>query len=726
MNVSYYDPQVAQAATAAVGIGIANDPSIRTVFHDGTACDWHPVTNTCRVPRFAMASGLTETELKLGRAKVFHEHGHAAKSKVPRHLWPKGALFEVWNAIEDRWMERAYSEEWPGVREAFDFAARHYNKDIGRRVMAGEIDAPLWEALVAMGFQSEGLSVAWTLTPKARAYFDAAYSTFVEWRHSRNSMDNIELAKRVLALLQDANDQWKQDHQQPQPPQDSDEQEQGDEGQQGGPGGQGEGGEEEQDDNEPQGGGRGKDLDDYENEDKKGGAGEAGDDSDEDGDEDGNAKSDDEGDDEGDAGSKGDDESGEDGSEGDEGDEAGSKGEEGDESGSEGSESASEGSEGDSAGSDSEGDDDADESDDNAPGKCERKPDQNEDGRELKDEDFDMEDIEHVDSSLEDDLAGAPSMDELAQEALDKAFERLQQDADEQPDNYGPYTARTDLDEHIVPEGDAALFAKLRAEVGPSVFAITRTLEQALRAMAKTRTLRGRRSGSLDMGRLTHIAKNLSKNVFTKKRDGSSLNTAVVITIDESGSMSGEDAEVQKVVTALGEAMNACGIPFEVVGGTTRFDCYAPNIKDRNGFSRTNPIVYRHYKMFGEQWATARSRIVRSVARSHYIDGELVEYAAARLAQRPETRKVIISISDGDPMGGQGNDRELGANLKRVVKRTREAGIEVYSLAINTNDPARFYGAEYCIRLDNGTDFGSKFAKTFVDIVTKGAVKVGQ
>jgi cobalamin biosynthesis protein CobT len=143
-------------------------------------------------------------------------------------------------------------------------------------------------------------------------------------------------------------------------------------------------------------------------------------------------------------------------------------------------------------------------------------------------------------------------------------------------------------------------------------------------------------------------------------------------------------------------------------------------------FSRTNPILFKHYKIFGEQWAMTRSRVPSISAHEHYIDGELVEYGAARLAQRPESRKVVISISDGDPMGGQYKDEELGNNLKRVCKRARRNGTEVYSLAVNTDSPAKFYGKEYSIRLNNGTDFGAKFTKTFVDVLTKGRVKVGR
>jgi cobalamin biosynthesis protein CobT len=279
------------------------------------------------------------------------------------------------------------------------------------------------------------------------------------------------------------------------------------------------------------------------------------------------------------------------------------------------------------------------------------------------------------------------------------------------------------LDEHDVPEGSHEEFKELRGSVATDVFAITRCLEQALRAMARSRKLRGRRSGLLDRSRLAHVAKSLSKHVFTERTEGETLHTAVEIVIDESGSMD-HYHDVSRVVIALGEALSACGIPFEVTGATTMYGGGDSFLKDLDGFSRVNPIVYKHYKAFSEAWPSVCSRLSEVSAMIHHIDGEVVEYAAARLLGRPETRKVVISVSDGLPQSGQSNDDEMRANLVKVCERAREAGVEVYSVSLFTDEPVGYYGEKNSVVINDVKSFGSDFARAMVSVLTGGRLRV--
>jgi cobalamin biosynthesis protein CobT len=108
----------------------------------------------------------------------------------------------------------------------------------------------------------------------------------------------------------------------------------------------------------------------------------------------------------------------------------------------------------------------------------------------------------------------------------------------------------------------------------------------------------------------------------------------------------------------------------------------------------------------------------------HNIDGEVVEYAAFRLKQRPERRKVIFSLSDGEPCAGHGNDGEMCANLKRVCKRVRKEGVEVYGFGVQTESPRAFYGKEWFINLEKVNEMGPGFVREFTRIVTEGKVRV--
>ena len=251
---------------------------------------------------------------------------------------------------------------------------------------------------------------------------------------------------------------------------------------------------------------------------------------------------------------------------------------------------------------------------------------------------------------------------------------------------------------------------------------MSRYLEQALRSMAMERKHPYMTRGKIDPKRYTAIAKSLSRQVFYTVDPGSSINTAVLITIDESGSM-GQWLQIQLLAMALGETLNAIRVPFEIIGGTTKYWGSDRQVQNTNGFTRTNPIVYYHYKSFEENWMYSKERITSSSSRKHYVDGEMVEYASMSLKSRPEARKIIFSLSDGCPEAGQGNYGLFSENLKSVCKKCRKDGIEVYSFGINTTEPAKFYGKENFIYL-KGNEMGQTFYRTLANIITKGAMKI--
>jgi cobalamin biosynthesis protein CobT len=286
------------------------------------------------------------------------------------------------------------------------------------------------------------------------------------------------------------------------------------------------------------------------------------------------------------------------------------------------------------------------------------------------------------------------------------------------------YTSRRDQDEHRVPvptAEDKRDFVNLFNEMQSEVAAMTMALEQALRALTRCRKEPFLRSGRLDNDRLVEIAKNLSKNIFYQKRQGRELKTAVALVIDQSGSM-GCIWQVRDLVLLLGECMYRLGIPFEVIGTTTKYP--GQKAPELNGFSRTNPIVYDHYKNFEDQWPVVRERLMNMASYEHNIDGEAVEYAARRLMTRQEERKIVFSLCDGEPCGGQNNDHVLAANITRVSTIARKMGVEVFGVGLGTKNPAKFYGEENFVYLERSENKGEQFVRAFTEILTKGEVRI--
>jgi hypothetical protein len=151
---NYYDGNTAQDAMAVVASWMGKNRNLRVEYHTGTAVDADIFNGVIRIPQLACSSGLTDEALMLLRGRVYHEAGHIGYTKLSKSEYPKGVLFEILNAIEDRRMERQVADTYLGAGPVFRDNNAYYNKKIASDVVDGKIDAPLWEALVAMSFQS--------------------------------------------------------------------------------------------------------------------------------------------------------------------------------------------------------------------------------------------------------------------------------------------------------------------------------------------------------------------------------------------------------------------------------------------------------------------------------------------------------------------------------------------------------------------------------------------
>ena len=692
--VHHINEAEAQDAMSVIAQWIGKNYNLQVRFHNGTEVSADIFNGIINIPKLACSSGLTEEDLMLLRGRVYHEAGHISDTELDKKEYPKGVLFQILNAIEDPRMERGIGDKYPGAAIVFRACAHYYNQKIAKDVAEGKVDAPLWEGLVAMGLQSNGIAPKWRLSPKAQKYFDAGYDTFCKWKGLRNAKGSLELAKELYDILKDAHEQDKQEQQQGQEQNEEDGESQ--EQQQG----QGQNQSQTQEDGEEQEGeqetrtGNPQDFDNEEDEQQgQGGEGQ---------------EADDEEDGEGQGG-----EGQEDGDEGAESDADGESGE------SEGDESEG-GSEGDSEGEEGEDGDCPQESSSSEEGSKEYNTNYDEPNTQGGGEDAEEDD--NAEEEMAEELEGGKSLDEYQNEDIAEALENLDP-ADKK------YLSRRDLDEHEYIDGterDKQTFIEERAQVAAAVASMVRALEQAMRARTRCRQNRFQRSGKIDKTRLTQIAKSLSKEIFYTTKKGEKIETAVEIVIDESGSMGGQEVrDVRRVAIAVSEALAQLKIPFEITGSTTKYCGGDRNVEPLNGLSRTNPIRYRHYKTFGQNWLNCRHNIAKTGSYNHNVDGEVVEYAARRLLERPEPRKVILTLSDGLPDAGHGNGAVMGQNIVRTCERARQAGVEVYAFGIGTTAPARYYGEENFVCLPTGEELGPKFAAEFVSIVSGGRFKVG-
>ncbi len=281
---------------------------------------------------------------------------------------------------------------------------------------------------------------------------------------------------------------------------------------------------------------------------------------------------------------------------------------------------------------------------------------------------------------------------------------------------YIPHPKAVRLDTVRDAHGDAgAFYAKAKSEVQPQIAAM-RGKQRALVMSWQRRRLRiGLDSGFIDEDALSEVATG-NRRVFSDYTKRRALNTAISILVDCSGSMGhNEESELSglrcsayyasRATIALVETWVALNVSTEVLGFTVD-DQMRTGIVDEElegpYFCRP-PLRHVVFKGFDEGLKACRGRF--EAIRGHHsnVDGEAVLWAARRLAARPDRRKILVVVSDGQPATttGQGgflnmkvaNSATMERHLREVITQVTGSGIEVIGIGAGTDVPGRFYNA---------------------------------
>jgi cobalamin biosynthesis protein CobT len=285
------------------------------------------------------------------------------------------------------------------------------------------------------------------------------------------------------------------------------------------------------------------------------------------------------------------------------------------------------------------------------------------------------------------------------------------------PAEYLIYMDTTDEDEVHFDENDRNLltneYKKIRNSVHKYIGNLASMLEAALYAQTEARWVAGARRGKkLDRRSVARFAAGCKEDrLFRQKFQNDSLDTAVTMLWDCSGSMGNSSYEGQKAnlariaSCALHEALTRARIPHEVLGFDTGGG-YSSKVEaatslteyDHGIYSRVNELN-NHYVFVPFDSPDGRA-IAHMNGRAANRDGEAVLWAAKRLAMRQEKRKILIVGSDGHPQGANFHRTER-EYLKKVVRQAIGAGIEVYALGIMDDAVKDFY-PEWTVLEDAG------------------------
>lgn len=257
-----------------------------------------------------------------------------------------------------------------------------------------------------------------------------------------------------------------------------------------------------------------------------------------------------------------------------------------------------------------------------------------------------------------------------------------------------------------------------------------KSLERMMAARSRVAWQAGRRSGRLHSAGLHRLAAG-DPRVFRKKEVHRSKEVAVSLVVDCSGSMSG--ASITAAMTsayALSNVLERIGVSNEVIGFTTQgmiHGLHDPEVihaaerKLGRKYSRYEALDMPIFKDWNERLTTDTKKRFADCAYNagfgrlnNNVDGECVELAGLRLAQRREQRKVMIVLSDGLP-AAVGEMRELNAHLKGTIDGFTRSGIECIGIGIFSEAVKRFYPKH--IVLQELDDLPGQVMKELTDIL---------
>ncbi len=207
--------------------------------------------------------------------------------------------------------------------------------------------------------------------------------------------------------------------------------------------------------------------------------------------------------------------------------------------------------------------------------------------------------------------------------------------------------------------------------------------------------------GILDTSKLTRVITNSNSSLsYKKEKEIKFEDTTVTLLIDNSGSMRGKPIMIAALTTdMIAATLEKCKIKVEILGFTTKAwkggktrEHWLKNGKEKNP-GRLNDLRHIIYKSADQNSKKSKINLglmLKEGLLKENIDGEALLWASSRISKRPETRKILIVISDGAPVDDStlsvNNSNYLEKHLKSTILSIEErSNIELLAIGIGHN-----------------------------------------
>ncbi len=289
-------------------------------------------------------------------------------------------------------------------------------------------------------------------------------------------------------------------------------------------------------------------------------------------------------------------------------------------------------------------------------------------------------------------------------------------DGDNMPDNQLHYKIFTTKFDETVSAADLCppeeleqlrvLLDKQLENMSGAVARLANKLQRRLMAQQNRSWQFDLEEGVLDAARLTRVITDPMQPLsFKQESDTDFRDTVVTLLIDNSGSMRGRPITIAAICgDILARTLERCGVKVEILGFTTRtwkggrsreawLEASRPP-----GPGRVNDIRHIIYKSADQPWRHARRNLglmMREGLLKENIDGEALQWAHKRLIARPESRRILMVISDGAPVDDSTQSINPGnyleTHLRQVIEEIEtRSPVQLVAIGIG-HDVTRYY-----------------------------------
>ena len=229
---------------------------------------------------------------------------------------------------------------------------------------------------------------------------------------------------------------------------------------------------------------------------------------------------------------------------------------------------------------------------------------------------------------------------------------------------------------------DYGTYFQTRTSCSSQILALKKMFRIYLQAQTKKSTIRGLEEGKLDSQRLFLPA--TGSNLIFKDQSTKFLpETAIELMIDMSGSMNANLARTSAII--LAEALSSIPqIKLSISGFTTNRNSnnqFGFNIPPNSGRQVGMDIL--QFKDFSEPYSKCKSKLGAITNSGNTPLGDAYGKALEHIIQRPENRKIIFLITDGNPEFPQGKNHSDYLLMKKIHKTAKRFKIQTLGLGID-------------------------------------------